>query len=299
MDRLGNLEAFVEAAELGSFTLAAERLGLSPSALSRRVAQLEEEIGVRLFHRTTRTVRLSQEGRTFFERSRGALRELREAREAAAGLRDQPAGLLRVEAPSILGRHVVVPGLARFASKYPEVQVELMLRDHPGDLVAEGVDLALRLGPLQDSSLVARRLGRTRMRVCGAPAYLKAKGTPCTVDALSRHERLGLSLHGRVMPWRLRDGTHVRELAPGRRIVVNSGEALIDLALNGVGLAWVCDFMMARARRSGELVEVMAESACEEAPIRVLSLPARRVLPKVRAFAEFVAAELAGSRVDR
>ena len=298
MDRLGNLEAFVEAAELGSFTLAAERLRLSPSALSRRVAHLEEETGVRLFHRTTRTVRLSEEGRAFFERTRGALRELREAQEATAQLRDRPAGLLRVEAPSILGRHVVVPGLARFASRYPEVQVELTLRDHPGDLVAEGIDLALRLGALEDSTLLSRRLGRTRMRVCGAPAYLKAKGTPRTVDALSRHECLGFSLHGRVMPWRLRDGAKVRQLSPGRRIVVNSGEALIDLALGGVGLAWVCDFMMARARRSGELVEVLEESACEETPIHVLSLPARRVLPKVRAFIEFVAAELAGSGVD-
>jgi DNA-binding transcriptional LysR family regulator len=199
MDRLGNLEAFVEAAELSSFTRAAERLRLSPSALSRRVAQLEEEIGVRLFHRTTRTVRLSEEGRAFFERSRGALRELREAQEDTARLRDRPAGLLRVEAPSILARHVVVPGLARFASRYPDVRVELTLRDHPGDLVAEGIDLALRLGALEDSTLVARRLGRTRMRVCGAPAYLEAKGRPRSVDALSRHERLGLSLDGRVI----------------------------------------------------------------------------------------------------
>ena len=299
MDRLGNLEAFVEAAELGSFTLAAARLRLSPSALSRRVAQLEEEVGVRLFHRTTRAVRLSEEGRAFFERSRGALRELREAHEATARLHDRPAGLLRVEAPSILGRHVVVPGLARFASRYPEVQVELTLRDHPGDLVAEGIDLALRLGALEDSTLVARRLGRTRMRVCGAPAYLKRRGTPRTVDALSRHERLGLSLHGRVLPWRLRDGAKVRELSPGRRIVVNSGEALIDLALAGAGLAWVCDFMMARALRSGELVEVLEESACEETAIHVLSLPARRVLPKVRAFVDFVAAELAADGSEK
>jgi DNA-binding transcriptional LysR family regulator len=137
------------------------------------------------------------------------------------------------------------------------------------------------------------------MRVCGAPAYLKRRGTPRTVDALSRHERLALSLHGRVLPWRLRDGAKVRELSPGRRIVVNSGEALIDLALAGAGLAWVCDFMMARARRSGELVEVLEESACEETPIHVLSLPARRVLPKVRAFVDFVAAELAADGSEK
>ncbi len=300
MNRLENLEAFVEAAELGSFTLAAERLRLSPSALSRRVAHLEEEIGVRLFHRTTRRVRLSEEGRPLFERSRGALRELREAQEATARLQERPAGLLRVEAPSILGRHVIVPGLARFASRYPEVQVELALRDHPGDLVAQGIDVALRLGALEDSTLVVRRLGRTRMRVCAAPEYLRRKGTPRTVDDLSRHECLGLSLHGRLIAWRLRDRTKVRELSPSRRIVVNSGEALVDLAASGAGLAWVCDFMVAHARRSEDLVEVLEGAACEESPIHVLSLPARRVLPKVRAFVDFAAAELAaaGSRRD-
>lgn len=299
MDRLGNIEAFVEAAELGSFTGAARRLRLSPSALSRRVAQLEEEIGVRLFHRTTRAVRLSEDGRAFFERSRGALRELKEAQEATSRLRDRPAGLLRVEAPSILGRNVIVPALSRFVSRYPEVQVELALRDHPADLVAEGIDVALRLGPLEDSGLIARRLGRTRMRVCGAPGYLRRRGTPRTVDSLSRHERLALSLHGRLISWRLHDGTKVREVSPSRRIVVNSSEALIDLAVGGAGLAWLCDFMVARARRSGQLVEVLGDAACEESPIHVLSLQSRHVLPKVRVFVDFVAAELARNGVEK
>lgn len=299
MDRLGNIEAFVEAAELGSFTLAAKRLRLSPSALSRRVAQLEAEIGVRLFNRTTRAVRLSEDGRAFFERSRGALRELKEAQEAMSRLRERPAGLLRVEAPSILGRHVIVPALSQFVSRYAEVQVELTLRDHPSDLVSDGMDVALRLGPLEDSGLIARRLAWTRMRVCGAPSYLRRRGTPRTVDALSRHECLGLALNGRVIAWRLREGTKVRDLLPSRRIVVNSAEALIDLAVSGAGLAWVCDFMIARARESGQLVEVLGDAACEQNPIHVLSLQSRHVLPKVRVFADFVAAELARSGVDK
>lgn len=299
MHRLGNIEAFVEAAELGSFTLAAERLRLSPSALSRRVAQLEEEIGVRLFNRTTRAVRLSEDGRAFFERSRGALRELEDAREALSRLRERPAGLLRVEAPSILGRHVIVPALARFTSRYAEVQVELTLRDHPSDLVSDGIDVALRLGPLEDSGLIARRLGRTRMTVCGAPGYLRRRGTPRTVNALAGHERLGLALHGRLLPWRFRDGAKVRELSPSRRIVVNSAEALIDLAIDGAGLAWMCDFMMARARARRQLVEVLADAACEELPIHVLSLQSRHVLPKVRAFVDLLATDFARLGVER
>jgi DNA-binding transcriptional LysR family regulator len=299
MDRLGNIEAFVEAGALGSFTLAAKRLRLSPSALSRRVAQLEEEIGVRLFNRTTRAVRLSEDGRAFFERSRGVLRDLKDAQEAMSRLRERPTGLLRVEAPSILGRNVIVPALSRFVARHADVQVELTLRDHPSDLVSDGIDVALRLGPLEDSGLIARRLGRTRMRVCGAPGYLRRRGTPRTVDALLRHECLGLALQGRTIPWRLRDGTKIRELSPGRRIVVNSGEALIDLAVSGAGLAWLCDFMIARARESGQLVEVLGDAACEESPINVLWLQSRHVLPKVRVFVDFVAAELARSGVDK
>ena len=250
---------------------------------------------MRLFHRTTRRVRLSEEGRPLFERGRGALRELREAQEATVRLRERPAGLLRVEAPSILGRHLIVPGLAGFASRYPEMQVEVALRDHRGNLVAEGIDVALRLGAVEDSTLLVRRLGRTRMHVCAAPEYLRRKGTPRTLNDLSRHDCLGLFVHGRLVAWRLRDRAKVRELSPSGRIVVNSGEALVDLAVSGAGLAWVCDFMAAHARRSDELVEVLGETACEESPIHVLSLPTRRVLPKVRAFVDFVAAELAGA----
>ncbi|PTL79796.1 LysR family transcriptional regulator [Vitiosangium sp. GDMCC 1.1324] len=298
MDRLGSIEAFVKAAELGSFTLAARQLRLSPSALSRRVAWLEEELGVRLLHRTTRAVRLSEDGRAFFERCRDSLRELGEAQHAVSRLREHPAGLLRVEAPTVLGRHVIVPALSRFVSRYSEVRVELDLRDHPADPTTEGIDVALRLGALEDSGLIARKLGRTRMRVCGAPGYLKRKGTPRTVEALERHDCLGLSLHGRVISWRLRDRTRVREVVPGGRIVVNSGEALIDLAVSGAGLAWVCDFMMARAHAAGKLVEVLEDAACEQSPIHVLSLPSRQALPKVRAFVDFLAGELARNGVE-
>lgn len=294
MDRLAAIEAFVEAAERGSFTLAARRLHVTPSALSRRIAHLEGEMGVTLFHRTTRAIALTDEGGAFFERARSALRELDDAQRATSQLRDRPAGLLRVEAPTVLGRHVIVPALARFAERYPEVDVELVLRDHPGDLASERIDLAVRLGALPDSGLIARQVGRTRMLVCAAPSYLRAKGRPRTLDDLMNHERLGYALHGRSMPWRLRDGAGVREIAPTRRVVVDDGEALIELAIEGAGLAWMCDFMMERAARTKKLSEVLADSACEESPISVVSLPTRHVLPKVRAFAEELRAQLAG-----
>lgn len=293
MDRLGNIEAFVEAAELASFTGAARRLRLSPSALSRRVAQLEAEMGVQLFHRTTRAVRLSDEGRAFFERARNALRDLKEAQDAIAGRRRRPMGLLRVEAPSILGRSVVVPALEQLVTLHPDVQVELTLRDYPSDLASEGIDVAIRLGSLPDSALLARRLGATRMRVCGSPSYLRRKGRPRTVHELLKHERLGFAVQGRVMPWRLLDAGAIREVSPSSRIVVDNADALVDLAAGGAGLAWLCDFMMARRGRPTGLVEVLSESACEESAIHALSLPSRQPLPKVRAFVDLVSAELA------
>jgi DNA-binding transcriptional LysR family regulator len=292
MHRLANIEAFVTSAELGNFTLAARRLALTPSALSRRISQLEAQLGVRLFHRSTRVVRLSDEGRAFFERARAALRELEEAEQALAGQRQRPTGLLRVEAPTILGRHVVVPAVAKLVARHADVRIELTLRDYASDLVSEGIDVGLRLGPLTDSTLIARRLGQTKMRVCGAPSYLRRKGIPRSVAALERHDCLGFSLQGRALPWRLRDGDEPRDVVAGHRIVVTSAEALIDLAVAGAGLAWVCDFMMAQATARGELVEVLADAACDESPVHLVSQPARHVLPKVRVFSSYVAAQL-------
>lgn len=299
MDRLGNLEALVAAADASSFAQAAERLRISPSALGRRIAQLEEELGVRLFHRTTRVVRLTDEGRLYYERSRGALLELEQAHAAISSLRARPAGRLRVEAPTVLGRHVLVPALPSFASRHPHLEIELSLRDRPSDQVAEGIDLAIRMSALEDSGLIARMLGRTRMRLCAAPSYLARKGTPRTVAALPRHERLAFAPHGgKPVAWRVRDGARVREIEPGSRIVLDDGQALVDLAIGGAGIAWVCDFMISRARAAGQLVEVLSESACEEHPIYAVSQPTRHVLPKVRAFSSFAAKELEKSRGD-
>ena len=295
MDRLANIEAFVEAAERGSFTRAARRLRITPSALSRRVAQLEEHVGVRLFHRTTRALRLSAEGRAFFERARAALRELHDAETATSGLRARPAGVLRVAAPSILGRHVVTPALRSFLARHAEVQVELTLGDEPVDLASGAIDVAVRMGTLADSGLLARTLGRSEMRLCASPDYLARHGTPRSVAALGRHERLALALHGRVVDWHLRAGQRERVVPPGQRVVVDSGDALVDFAVAGAGIAWVCDFMLDGPARAGHLVEILPETASVSLPVHALSLPSRHALPKVRAFVDLLAAELAKS----
>jgi DNA-binding transcriptional LysR family regulator len=290
MNRLANIEAFVAAAERGSFTLAARALRISPSALSRRIAQLEDELGVRLFHRTTRALALSDDGRAFYDRASGALRELDEASHATARRNDRPVGVLRIEAPTIVGRNIVVPAVRRLVASYPELRVELALRDHALDLTAHGIDVALRLGPQPDSALVARKLGVTHMRVCAARSYLRRTSKPRSVADLERHELLGFTRDGRVVPWRLRDRETVCEVAPNAHVVVDNGDALVDLAVAGAGLAWLCDFMVARQ----PLVELLPEAACTETPIYVVAPPSRHVLPKVRAFVELVERELAG-----
>ncbi|MEO8549872.1 MAG: LysR family transcriptional regulator [Kofleriaceae bacterium] len=288
MNRLANIEAFVAAAERGSFTLAARALRLSPSALSRRIAQLEEELGVRLFHRTTRAQTLSDDGQGFYDRASGALRELDEASQAARR-NDRPVGLLRIEAPTIVGRNIVVPAVRQLVARYSELRVELALRDHALDLAAHGIDVAIRIGPQPDSALVARKLGTTKMRVCGARSYLRRAGKPRSVEDLERHELLGFTSHGRVIPWRLRDREVVRELAPNTRMVVDNGDALVDLAVAGAGLVWLCDFMVGRQ----PLIELVPESACTETSIYVVAPSSRHVLPKVRAFVEIVERKLA------
>ncbi|HYD40880.1 MAG TPA: substrate binding domain-containing protein [Anaeromyxobacter sp.] len=152
--------------------------------------------------------------------------------------------------------------------------------------------VSVRIGALADSTLVARRLGRSRMVVCGAPAYLRRKGRPRSLDDLEGHDRLAAAWNGQPLPWRLRQGGAVRELAPGRRVLVDGAEALIELAVAGAGLLWACEFMVARPLAAGALVEVLAEAACEEVPVYAVSLPGRAALPKVRAFVEAVAEEL-------
>jgi LysR family transcriptional regulator for bpeEF and oprC len=137
------------------------------------------------------------------------------------------------------------------------------------------------------------------MCICAAPSYLARKGTPRTVKELANHERLAFAPHGRALPWRLRDGTSIRDVEPGNRIAVDDAQALVDLAVGGAGLAWVCDFMMAQGRKTGALVELLDETACQEQPIHALSLPTRNAVPKVRAFAAFAAKELEGSHARR
>lgn len=287
MDRLGNIEAFVRTAETGSFNASAKRLGLTPSAVSRRVAQLERELGVALFHRTTRALSLSEDGRLFFDRSRSVLRDLDDAAEAVQRGRSRPSGRLRVDAPVVVGQLVLAPALPKLLTRYPELDVELVLRNDLTDLAAEGVDVVIRLGDLDDSSLLRRHLGTGRMVCCAAPEYLKRKGTPRTLSDLEQHDAVVFARNGRPVPWRLRDEGSVRDVDVRGRVRTDQGVLLRDLLLAGAGIGWLFDFIVDADLRAGRLVEVLADHAIAERPINALYLAHRHVPPKTRAFLDF------------
>ncbi|QSQ28595.1 LysR family transcriptional regulator [Pyxidicoccus parkwayensis] len=284
MPSLSNIDAFVRAVEDGDFTRAARRLDLTASAVSRRIARLEEELGVRLFQRTTRALRLTEDGRDFYARCQRILAELGEAKESLARSRSRPTGLLRVEVPQVIGQLVLTPALPRFFQAYPGVELHLTLRDEVVDPITEGADVLIRMGPLADSRLVARRLSLARLVTVASPAYLKQHGTPVTPADLARHQCLGFLRQGVTGEWRFKDA----RFQPRGAFHVSQGATLRDAAVMGLGIAWMMDFMVAREVAAGALVTVLDAYACEERPIHVLHPPGRHLPSRVRVFLDFV-----------
>lgn len=292
MKSLANIEAFVQAVDHGDFTRAARSLGITPSAVSRRIARLEEELGLALFQRTTRALRLTDDGRAFHERCRRVLRELDEAQESMSRARARPVGTLRVDATQVLGQLILLPALPGFFKQYPGLELELTLRDYLVDPVIEGIDVLLRMGPLRDSGMIARKIGVARQVVCAAPSYLKRKGVPRTPEDLAAHDCVGFMRESGSLPWLFKTG----EYEVHGPLRMNHGPSLRDAALAGLGLCALIDFMVARELESGQLVSVLDDYAPEERPIHALYSENRHLLPKVRVFVDFAATLLAKSR---
>lgn len=294
---LRGLEYFVRAVEAGSFAAAARRFRVTPSAVSRQVARLEEALGVPLLARTTRSLTLTHDGEAFHARCLRVLEELGEARDALARVRRKPAGVLRVDAPVALGRNVFAACMPEFLARYPDIEVELMLRDQFIDPFVEGIDILVRIGPLRDSSLIARKLGESRLVICGSPAYLKKHGVPKTPADLARHERLGyLGPESRRL-WRLKSGDDERvELLPNGSFHSNDSELLLANVLAGRGLAVKFDFLLADAITRGDLVEVLADYALPPWPIHALYPRNRHLVPKVGVFLDFLSAVFTSKR---
>lgn len=291
-DPFAGIVAFVQVAEQRSFRRAAEQLGLSAAALSKAVAKLEDELGVRLFDRTTRRVEPTAEGELFLARCRTALASVREGRELVAEAQKVARGELTVSLPFILGPWLI-ERLPRFCARYPALRLQLRFSDRLSKLVDEHIDVALRMGALGDSSTIARKLMDTRWVCVAAPGYLARKPAPREPSELAAHDCLAFhGPRGAVIDWTFRARPRSRELvghAFAPRLVVDQGERLVDAALVGLGVAQVLEFMVVDHLREGRLVAVLDEWSCAGPPIHALCKPGQRKVPKVRALLDFLA----------
>jgi len=286
---LNAVRMLVQVAEARSFTVAAGQLGISQSGLSRAIGRLESALGVRLLHRTTRNVSLTPDGRQFVAHCAPLLSGLEDAERRLGDRPSTPAGVLKLTAPSMFGRKVLVPLAGQLMATHPQLQFELVLNDRLVDLVEEGFDAALRTGPISDVRMVARPLRPLHWVTVASPAYIARHGQPATVDALQDHACLAVRnlRSGRLVDWQFRDGQgQLREFTPPARMVFDSGDPLVEGALAGIGIVQVMDFAVADALADGRLQRVLQPF---EGRSRVLSLvypPSRQASPKLQVLAE-------------
>jgi DNA-binding transcriptional LysR family regulator len=285
MDRADSLAVFAEVAEQGSFAGAARRLGRSPTAITRAVAELETRLGVRLLNRTTRAVGLTEAGRRLLAGAKRVLADLDEIERAAAGEGAAPRGELRLTAPILFGRLHVEPLVLEFLRRYPDVSVGLALIDRPVDLVEEGLDAAVRIGALPESSAIATRVGTMGRIVVGSPDYLARHGTPRVPADVSAHSVIAFSGLSGDERWAF-SGDRTVAIKP--RLSVNTAEAAVDAARNGFGLTRVMGYQAADDVARGSLVRLLKDFESEELPIHIVYPGGRHPPPKLRAFLDFV-----------
>ena len=275
---------FVRVVEEGSFTNAARSLGMPKSTVSRQVARLEDRLGVRLLHRTTRSLRLSDAGQAYYERARRIVSDIKEAEEAVSSLQATPRGTLRITAPMQDNQPYLGAIVSSFLTKYPEVQVEVHMTNRLVDMVDEGFDVAIRGGVLKDSSLIARKLGSSRRMMVGSPAYLKANGTPSSASDLPKHAVLG------YQP----DGNRLLGVPLTPRLVANNMEILRRCAIADQGLAWLPEILVSVDVTEGRLTEVLPESKVQRGGLYVVYPHNRHLSAKVRAFVDHTVGFLDG-----
>lgn len=286
MDRLHAIQVFVKVAELGGFAAAARDLTLSPPAVTRAVAGLEEHLGSRLFVRSTRRVRLTESGERFLADCRRILAELAEAEESAVGAHASPRGELRVTAPVLFGRLYVAPIIAHFLDRHPFVTCQTLFVDRVVNLMEEGLDVAIRIGDLPDSGLVATRVGSVRRVVVAAPGYLRRHGAPEHPRELARaHVIQALAVDGGA-DWRFQDGGQPLHVRPAPRLRMNTNDAVLELVTGGFGLARLMSYQVAPHLADGSLQAVLQEFEQPPLAVHVIHQEGRLVSKKVRAFVD-------------
>jgi DNA-binding transcriptional LysR family regulator len=297
MDRFESMSAFVAVVEAGGFSAASRVLGMPLATMSRKVAELEEALGAQLLVRSNRSVSLTDIGREYFENSRRLLEELAEIERSASGAYSAPKGLLVVSAPVALGRLHLAPNLIEFLRAYPEIDVELRLSDNYVDLLEERIDVALRVGQLADSSMIAVRAGEVRRVICASPSYLSGKPAPLHPRDLVDHDCVTLVALEASDEWSFKIGKRLERFPVRSRLAVTTAETAADAAIAGLGLTRLFCYQVSNAVADRRLRLVLREFEPEPAPVQFVYPGGRRMPQKLRAFIDFILPRLKSSLI--
>jgi DNA-binding transcriptional LysR family regulator len=297
MDSIAGMRILVRVVESGSFSAAARRLGVAPSSVSRQINELEEDLGARLFARTTRKLSLTEAGQLYFERASSIINDVEEAKLALSQL-GAPSGILRVTVPSGIGRELVASAVPAFLDRYPAIKIVLSMTDRMLDLVDAGIDVAIRVGRQQDSSFKARKIGESLRVVCASPEYLKKAGIPKTPADLEQHNCVTWRDHPGHNIWTFRGPEGVTKVRASGNFFAQSADALVAATVAGLGLSLLPDWNMAIELRQQQLCAVLTdyEASPAASPIYAVHAHQRHVPPKIRAFIDFLIEGFAESR---
>lgn len=293
MDRFESMEVFVSVVELGSFTAAAHAARISPAMVSKHINALEKRLGSTLLQRTTRTSHLTEIGRSYYQNCKEILLQISQAEAGAETMRGKPRGLLTISAPIWLGTIRLAPLISDYLVEYPEVKVDLSLTDRFVDIIDEGVDVAIRIGDLDDSSYVARKLSLFELVVCASPAYLEKYGTPDSPDELKDHQCLSFTNWKHDGGWKVLSKNLGNKLGDSSRFDSNNGQALREAAVKGLGLILMPKVLMERDLETGVLVEVLQDFRPPPRPVNAIYAKERHKTPKLTTFVDYLAQGLA------
>lgn len=290
LNQLPELIAFVESVECCSFSAAARSLDTTPSAISKRVAKLEDRLGVRLLQRTTRSLSLTAEGSVYYERVSRLLRELDDANDLVMS-RGVPRGQLTVSTSLDFGQSLLVQSIPNFLAQYPKIQLDLRLSDRLVDLVTEGIDVAIRLGDLEDSRLMVRSLGQTQFVLCAAPSYLQQHGAPASPQDLIQHNCLQYVFEGRPEPWKFWIDQSWHTVPVKGSFRADNGGALKNAAIAGLGIARLLSFQVKQEIEQGQLILILPNQSTPALSVHALFTHQRNLSPRVRVFLDFLSSD--------
>ncbi|HBI82679.1 LysR family transcriptional regulator [Orrella sp. NBD-18] len=290
MRNLNALLVFTKVAETCNFTIAAQRLGLTASAVSKSIARLEEELGVKLLNRSTRLVSLTDEGATFFERCRSILAEVDDAESAIMRSNATPKGVLNVQMPVALGRRLIAPKLLSFTRQYPELVLNVEMSDRLVDLQYEGIDAVVHVGPVADTRVNVKKLCNLRFAAFASPQYLKKHGTPTTPGDLDKHQCMAYLIprSGQHRPWLFSKNGQIFEQSVVGALNINNAESLLEAAIAGGGITMISHFIAAEAWKSGQLTRILGDYVVEGPEVSVLYQARHNTPAKIKAFIDFL-----------